>query len=79
MKLLNYLDRYLSDNEYKITILTDYINIINYKEIIDFSNKEISISHEKGITIIKGNNLVVSKMQDEELLIKGTIKSILCK
>jgi len=79
MKLLNYLDRYLTDNEYKITILTDYINIINYKEIIDFSNKEISVSHEKGITIIKGNNLVVSKMQDEELLIKGTIKSILCK
>ena len=79
MKLLNYLDRYLVDNEYKITILNDYINIINYQEIIDFSNKEISIKHNKGITIIKGNNLVVSKMQDEELLIKGDIKSIMYK
>ena len=79
MKLLNYLDRYLVDNEYKITILNDYINIINYQEIIDFSNKEISIKHENGITIIKGNNLVVSKMMNDELLIKGNIKSILYK
>lgn len=79
MKLFNYLDRYLTDNEYKITITNNYLNIINYQEILDFSNKEISIRHNNGITIIKGNNLVVSKMQDEELLIKGDIKSILCK
>ena len=79
MKLLNYLDKYIVDNNYKITITNNYLNIINYQEIIDFSNKEISVRHENGITIIKGNNLVVSKMQDEELLIKGDIKSILCK
>lgn len=79
MKLLNYLDKYLIDNQYKITITNNYLNIINYQEIIDFSNKEISIRHNEGITIIKGNNLVVSKMQDEELLIKGDIKSILYK
>ena len=79
MKLLNYLDRYLIDNQYKITITNNYLNIINYQEIMDFSNKEISVRHENGITIIKGNNLVVSKMQDEELLIKGDIKSILYK
>ena len=79
MKLLNYLDKYLIDNQYKITISNNYLNIINYQEIIDFSNKEISIRHNEGITIIKGNNLVVSKMQDEELLIKGDIKSILYK
>ena len=79
MKLLNYLDKYLIDNQYKITITNNYLNIINYQEIIDFSNIEISIRHNEGITIIKGNNLVVSKMQDEELLIKGDIKSILYK
>lgn len=79
MKLFNYLDRYLTDNEYKITITNNYLNIINYQEILDFSNKEIAIRHPNGITIIKGNNLVVSKMQDEELLIKGDIKSILFK
>lgn len=79
MKLFNYLDRYLTDNEYKITITNNYLNIINYQEILDFSNKEIAIRHTNGLTIIKGNDLVVSKMMNEELLIKGDIKSILCK
>ena len=79
MKLFNYLDRYLIDNEYKITITNNYLNIINYQEILDFTNKEIAIRHTNGLTIIKGNDLVVSKMQDEELLIKGDIKSILFK
>ena len=79
MKLFNYLDRYLTDNDYKITITDNYINIINYQEILDFSNKEIAIRHANGLTIIKGNDLVVSKMMDDELLIKGDIKSILFK
>lgn len=79
MKLFNYLDRYLTDNEYKITITNNYLNIINYQEILDFSNKEIAIRHTNGLTIIKGNDLVVSKMMNDELLIKGDIKSILCK
>ena len=79
MKLFNYLDRYLTDNEYKITITSNYLNIINYQEILDFSNKEIAIRHTNGLTIIKGNDLVVSKMMNDELLIKGDIKSILCK
>lgn len=79
MKIFDYLDRYLTDNIYKITITDNYLNIINYQEILDFSNKEIAIRHENGMTIIKGSNLVVSKMMNDELLIKGDIKSILFK
>lgn len=56
--------------------MIDYINIINYDEILDFSNNEISIKYDGGIMIIKGKDLVVSKMLDDELLVKGQIKSI---
>mgnify|MGYP003306946488 CR=1 FL=1 len=79
MRVFDYLDRYLVDDEYKITLTNNYLNIINYLEIMDFSNKEITIKHAHGLTIIKGNNLVVSKMMNDELLIKGEIKSILIK
>lgn len=79
MKIFDYLDRYLTDNLYKITITNDCLNIINYQEILDFSSKEITLRHENGITIIKGNNLVISTMMYDELLIKGDIKSILFK
>lgn len=76
MKLFNYLDRYIVDSEFKVIIMNDYLNVVNYSEVIDFSSKEISIRYDRGIMIINGDNLVVSKMLDDELLIKGNIKSI---
>jgi len=79
MKLFDYFDRYLVDNEFKVIITRNYINIINYLEVVDFSDKEIFIKYSDGAMVIKGSNLVLSKMQDEELLVKGDIKSILYK
>lgn len=76
MKLLNKLDQYLTDTEYKIIIKEKYINIINYTEIKDFTSSKIIINHKSGTTTIIGTNLVVSKMQDNEALILGTIQSI---
>lgn len=76
MNLINKLDRYITDKNYKIIIKENNIDIINYKEIKDFSNTKILIVNNKGITTIIGENLVVSKMQDNEVLITGKIKTI---
>lgn len=76
MKLFNYLDRYITDDIFRVIIMDNSINIVNYIEVLDFSSKEISIKYNKGIMIIKGSELVVSKMLDDELLIKGNVKSI---
>ena len=76
MKLFNYLDRYIVDDEFKVIVMENYLNIVNYLEVLDFSSKEISIKYDRGIMIIKGDNLVVSKMMDDELLIRGKVKSI---
>ena len=76
MKLFNYLDRYIVDDEFKVIVMENYLNIVNYLEVLDFSSKEISVKYDRGIMIIKGDNLVVSKMMDDELLIRGNVKSI---
>ena len=76
MKLFGKLDRYLVDNEYKVTIKGEIIHIINYLEIVDFSGERVVIKYRDGITILMGNDLVVSKMMDDELLIVGKLKSI---
>ncbi len=76
MKIFNKLDRYITDKTYKIIIKPNTINIINYIEIKDFSNTKIVINNTNGITTIIGKNLVVSKMQDNEVLITGIIKNI---
>lgn len=76
MNILNNLNRYLIDDEYKITIYKDKIHIINYIKLKDFSDSKVILKHQQGITTIYGNNLVVSRMEKEELVITGKIKTI---
>lgn len=76
MKLINKLDRYLNDNDYKIIIKENYVNIINYDEIIDFNLNNISVKYNNKVIIIEGNNLTISKLVKDEVLILGEITSI---
>lgn len=76
MKLISKLDRYLENKNYEFIIKENQINIINFKEIIDFSIDKISLRCENKLIIIEGKNLIISKMLDEEVLITGTINNI---
>ena len=75
-KLNNNLERYLMDTDFKVIIKDNYLNIINYKEIVDFSSSQIIIKTNKKIIKIIGDNLIVSKMQDSEALITGNINKV---
>lgn len=76
MKLMNRLDNYLYDREYKIILKENYLNIVNYGEIIDFSLDKISVRKNDKNIIVTGKNLTINKMLDEELLITGIIQTI---
>lgn len=76
MRVFEYLDRYLVDNGYKITVYPDRVHIMNYKELEDFSDTRVVVRYEGGVSVLVGNHLVVSKMQDDELLITGKLDSI---
>lgn len=70
------MDRYLEEKNYEIIIKENQVDIINFKEIIDFSMNKISLRCENKIINIEGKNLIIAKMLDEELLITGTILTI---
>lgn len=74
--MLNHLRTYILENEFKITILMGRIDIVNYLEIDHFDNTKIIVRFEKGIVIIKGENLTISKLLNDELLILGKIKAV---
>jgi len=76
MKLINKLDRYLSDKEYKIIIKENYVNIINYDEIVNFNLSNISVKYQNKIIAIEGCNLTITKMVEDEVLITGEISNI---
>ena len=76
MRLISKIDRYLENKNYEIILKDNYIDILNYNEIIDFSMNKISIRCDNKMINIEGKNLIISKMLDDELLISGNVSSI---
>ena len=76
MKIKDRINNYLNNNELRVTVFANKIDIINYTSILDFSSTEISVKVNNKIVIVTGDDLVISKMYDDELLIKGKINNI---
>ena len=76
MKIMNILDNYLYDREYRIIIKENYVNIVNYDEIVDFNSNKISVKYKNKLITIEGLNLTINKMIEDEVLITGNISNI---
>ena len=76
MNIINGIRSYILDNDLKITIINNKINIINYKDIGHFDTNKIVVKVENGQIIIKGDSLVVSKLMNDEILITGNFSNI---
>lgn len=76
MRLFNKLNNYINDSEYRVIIGNNYVNIVNYIKILDFTSSIIRVENKYGKTIVNGSNLVISKMLDDEILIVGNINNI---
>ena len=75
MNLFNDIKNFIDDKSFKIIFYNNYIDIINYQEILDIKDNLIKILSDKEI-IIKGNDLSIIKLLDNEILINGEIESI---
>ena len=67
---------YINDDELKIIIQKDKVNIQNYDNILNFDSCKIVIIKDLEKISIYGNDLVTSKLMDEEILISGQILKI---
>jgi len=67
---------YIKDSEFRANIFNEKINIVNYIDIVIMESTRITIRYDKGLLIIKGDNLTINKLLEQELLITGSIKSI---
>ena len=67
---------YIRDDEFRLTIFKDRLHIINYFEILTFSNKHISVDTGDNLIVIKGENLILNKLLDNEILITGKIYTV---
>lgn len=76
MRIINSLRSYILEEEFKITILNNKVNIVNYTNIGLIDTNMVVIYYSDGKVTIKGNNLVVSRLMNDEILISGDINSI---
>lgn len=74
--MLKKINNYINDNNFKLSLYKNKLNIVNYKKLLSLEENYISILLEKKKLIIKGSNLFLIKILDNELLIKGNIKNI---
>lgn len=74
--MLKNLCNYISENEFRINIVTGKVDIVNYQTIDHFDDKRIIIEYDNGIIIVKGQNLIISKLLHDEVLISGEIEAV---
>ena len=74
--MLKALRNYILESRFRIHVYENNIDIINYKEVDHFDDKIIIIRYEKGIITVKGENLIITKLLVDELLINGKIRNI---
>ncbi len=74
--MLTKLRTIILEEEFKMIILNNRINIVNYTKIIHFDNIKIIIADNKKKYTISGSNLVISKLLIDELLIEGNVEKI---
>lgn len=71
------MPREIDNKESKITIISfDEILIENYKGILEYEEFYIKVDTEIGMVNINGYKLTLEQVTKEDIVIKGTIKSI---
>ncbi len=70
------LRNYISDVEFRVNLYKDKVHIVNYTKIVTIEKSRISIGYSSGMVIIKGKDLALKKLLDDEILIKGIINSV---
>ena len=64
------------NNKFEIKYINNELYIYYYDAISNFTSDNIKLKKDNLIILIKGNNLIISTMFKEYLIISGTIKLI---
>ena len=67
---------YIQDNAFRITYLNSRLDIVNYTKINYLKDHKISVSYKEGILVIKGQDLRIQKLLDNEILVVGKLENI---
>lgn len=76
MELISKVRSYLLETEFSLHCYENQIDIVNFKEIGRISDTSISILSEEHRIEIEGKNLTITRLLEDEVLIKGNFTKI---
>lgn len=76
MNIINSLRNFINDQDYYIATYNNSLYIYNYNLILIIKDNLMEIKFLSFILEITGNNLKITKMSNNELLIEGIIKNV---
>ena len=76
MKRFDNIRSFLLEDNFAVHVYPGRVNVVNYKSIGHFDTNKVILYHEDGFLEIKGENLVVSKLLRDEVLVMGIVKQI---
>ncbi|MEI3529753.1 MAG: YabP/YqfC family sporulation protein [Bacilli bacterium] len=76
MGILKQFRSYILEEDFTFSVYPNKIDILNYDSIGHFDSNKVIIRYDKGTLVITGENLVVSKLMHDEVLVLGNIKNI---
>ena len=74
--MLEIFKNYLKEENYYVILYSNYIYIYNYLDIIKFTDTYISLRLKSLVLNIYGIDLLIIKLERDELLIKGVINKV---
>ena len=74
--MLKNIVNYVRNNEFYINIWKNKINVVNFKEIVIMEEDKIVIMTDLGKVIIRGRDLSINKLLENEILIMGVFSLI---
>lgn len=66
----------ISNSVFKLTVCRDEVYINNYDEILVLEDNKITLKTKDKTIDIAGENLIISRLNNQEILIKGIVKRI---
>ncbi len=74
--MLDRMNHYINDLEFRFTIFENKIHIMNFTRIISLEENRITFQTKNQKYTIKGSLFVLKKILEKELLIEGIISTI---
>lgn len=73
MRIIKNIQNFLMDQDYYIDIFNNCLHVYYYEELITLTDNLIELKLKEFNLVIEGEGLIVSAMDNHEILIKGKI------